>query len=1545
MPSFFKFPWLRKFFSKGANTDIEPDALPEGVYHDGHNIRIQSVDGNTGSAEVIGGEQVLYPGQDPAYICIGSTSVNGHLVEFWASNDPAKPPQVRIDGVVMAESPNIPYTYDHPLQLATVEQCQNAGVVYPADHNAPPLYWDIQSLIDNYNGNTGAYFGGYTTQQNSVGLLAPPEFPVLRQYNTVVFVGGAQGLSPGQYSYSLRWVTPAGDRTNWGPETGLIPLPQGLELNTQPSSVYPGGRTYGGDPNVLAPTGFGIRFYFRIDNRFGFESVEIKRHRYNDAGGVTSPGVQEIVARIPVSAGQFEVYEYTDPTGSNVLEVVPTDEAQVQYIGINKPKSVEYADNRLSYFNFQTNGQVPELSFRTVNDLAGVPITRKLTRLVNGFDTPDGYDNPFQCAQNKSYQGGERYGFAAEVWNGANGKYFAQGITGLENFRFPSRRDQKAGESLLYSDDPCWGANTDTQGTDPVTETFDSETQGDTAKRNVNSNINVSAPAGEVNRWGPYYNAFGNPGGPPGETNVAVVLGQTFYSPNSNCYKPWDPRDNQADSSGYQIPPNVMRLLGPIGSAGPYSIPFSPPSLAAYTPQVVQGGLQSSGACFAPTYHARGMAVYGVEDLPSDASVLSIVRTDPAGAVVCEGLATYAIGAVDPDGCATKSTNVWWCDFPDLSAGLVPQATIDDIQNNPQNYKLRAVRPMGFYTEVYGYSGESFSAGAGGSRPPCMGARAIDMISYTMTEDHGQVNPGEATIGNMGVQSAVGSAAPPGNYITWSNWRTNNITNGDSNLFPDTYSFWHEGANDGNTPMTISFFAPRTSEARGTTWAVGTDNFLYTPSGNSTATQTAFNNPAVRRFHEPWYLVQIVKDDAQVPQSNSTPYKNTACHIKVQSTIGLYADPALVGDQQDFILVGERWEDCINRFGTDYRYAYVQAPGEPEKRYLCATGNTQINITTILSDIGLNGFWIAPDGLPVYGLYDGVIDDNEDRYLRFGVYGIIPPTGSRLVVKYDSTAPISVFGGDVTNAPNLMGMVDRAGLTRQSIDAGQNNGLPLMGLPTPYAGWMMNPRYFMPEKGTQTEEQIVIDFQVELRQWIVMYSCETRIQPTMLVNAQSVGAPAISSQLFPRIHYVIRPYNEINYGTSAAGNGFFAQYDADYPGEVAIWDSGGIRFNGGLNYDYMKQPPVDFQGVPKSGFTDRTDYCTGAIASDVFAPTQQDTPGLRTFRLDNLVLLSEETGEIKLASSIGTGSFGQNMYVWTQKGYWVIPTNKNILTNAEGDLVATMAIDKYWGTPVAISRTIGMPDELWRLWVKGSMPLRGGGYNDTFIWADRKGFYRSSGGPPQDITRNKYLKVVLPVLQEIQSGFQDQVTAVYDPKYNEYLASVKLEGQPCVVYVNSAQVGEWTGTYSYDFDRYCVHDQTLVGSRDRQSYNLDAGNFINGQRIEAWVEAPVTAQMGMWQEAMRWRVYGDRPEQLELYDRSHVLMVQQNEALQEAFRAGTGVYWVKEYDGWESQVDRTLATYDAQRRIAQDTRFFARVYYRTAKQRVIYLSLQVKHIA
>jgi len=1445
MPQFLgNIPWLRKFFNKGANTDVYPALLEPGTYIDAQNMRPRSIDGQTGAMEDAKGEELLWGTQppNPNYVLIGSDTVNGRVVEFWCSTI-GEDPIVRVDGVVTAQSPLIPYRFDKPLQIAVAERCAG-GLLYPADHNSPPLRWDVQDMLDSLAAGTGKYFGSYNPEENSAQTLFAPDWP---RHIGNPRVGA--GLSPGQRIYYLRAVYPGGDLTNPGPESNPISIEAVQDL--VPGSTYPGGRTTGGVADVASFTPYGTTIEFRINNAVGYSEYQICCREFL-VGGLNGPGVDRIIKRIPVQQGDLFIYQFTDPVDRNESEVIPPDEVVDQQIYIDKPKSVEYADNRLTYANFNTLSRVPDLEFIEREGRACFPFTKRVTSIINGQEQNTGYTDPVNNTYLRGYTRGERYRFAVALWDGSSSRTYAQTVPGAEEFQFPNRRDVKGingawgNNSWVYSSDPIYAATVNTSGPHVVEKTFEAFEQGSQQKDT-----------------GLFVNVVPNVNG-----------GSVGYNP----LRPVNPNDGSI--SAYFLKPNKARITQ-----------F----------QSDTGVANDTGNIWGPRYHALGLMINGIrrDSIPSLAKVITIGRSAPARRVVAQGLASYDFREIDqPNGTAKKSTISWRWFSRDVFAGIVPEW--DRVQDNPSLFAFQAVSPVGVYNETYGWDGV-------GANIACA---ALDMLLYAgIQRDNGAVNVGDNA--PQGYQPAI-PGIPGGNYVGYGLWRGDTISGNPSS---PNFSFWSEGTRNGNSliePNPASGIQPF-NEGTSRLWRLTALPFVYSPGGDSTnngsgVAQRDFQNFFVRRFHQPFYVVNVVNNEARVQDLNINQYIQ-ATHIHVESTIGVTNGSPL----QSFRLVNERLDDVRPRFTNELRYVYVRSGNEPERAWVCVSNTAAINGATVLAAIAANGFYTTPDGTQVYGVYQAFTDAFGDRFVRFGGFGIsspVPPEGSRIVVKYDENAPIEVFGGDTTISPCVHNAIDRY----YNRATGSDDTFATGGLPLPYPGFVRSDGYFVPKTTTEVDQIPAYTVQQSIRQLAVMFDTESRAPG--IYNTFLNGL----SESFPRQHYKLNPYR-FPTGVTAAQAGLFAQYDQDYPGYYSRWGRGGMPVENNLNepdtynLSYSKQPNFTIVGVPKNGFTEQTDFCTSLFASLEKNPLAQDIPGIQTFLQSNVKAISEENGEIKYIASLLQGG-SRNMYAITNRGVCRILTNKNVLTGADGQEVSTQSISNYWGEEIWIDRYIGAPYEFWQLLARGSMPT-GQSYADTLTWPDQRGWYRLAGNTVVPIARDKYLKDLLPVLAALPQTYIPGASGFYNPRYEEVWNSVGGR-----VYVYNPLLNEWTGQYTYDFDGFSVKANEVLAHRDLQTFTLDQGFTINGTTREAWVDFPVYDNNQAFKEVMRWRAVGEKPDYVEVYDKDGTLICRMDETT-----GGTG--WAKLYDGYEGWINRILASVDPARPLPQGMGFVIRFGYNT----------------
>jgi len=369
-----------------------------------------------------------------------------------------------------------------------------------------------------------------------------------------------------------------------------------------------------------------------------------------------------------------------------------------------------------------------------------------------------------------------------------------------------------------------------------------------------------------------------------------------------------------------------------------------------------------------------------------------------------------------------------------------------------------------------------------------------------------------------------------------------------------------------------------------------------------------------------------------------------------------------------------------------------------------------------------------------------------------------------------------------------------------------------------------------------------------------------------------------------------------------------------------------------VNPSYTKQAPITGFGVPfvSSGgsFAEKFYFPTGLIASLEFDQLVQDSPNLRTFLDLNLKTVSEENGEIKTIASALAGG-GRNLYAWTDSGVVRILTAKNILTGASGEVISTQAISNYWGEEMWLSRNIGVPDQMWQFFVKGFAPA-GDGYADSFFWADRNSVYRMVGDNIMDIGREKFLAYLLPILREYPRGYVPGTSGFYNRKYNEAWMSLNLptrtpgvNEKTLVVY--NPEINSWNGRYTYQFDGYTQRGNTVYGHRNLETYQLDQGYLISGGNRSASITVPMVGDLDSFKEFIRWRVVGTKPDKIQILDPDFVVMCEMPNPLV----SPVNPLWVKEYDGWEGWADRTLSTYDPDRKLPQKRYFYLRLIWNT----------------
>lgn len=1507
--------WFKRLFLKGARPDVDKELLSPDHYLDARHMRINSVEGAGGALESMGGEQVLWnvpAGEElvaAGYECVGSAEASGDETAFWCHEngvvDPdGFPPIITVNGVVMAKSPRIPYRFDRKMQLGEVSRCAyGSGVLFPADAASPAMFWDIKDMRSSLAAGSQKYFTAFDPLSVSVLPAGPRDW-----FEFEGFQQTGIGLPVGTYVYWPRFVTPQGDRTNPGPPSAMVRVPSVIPPMYDvagPGSQfldgqYPGGQSVGAPANQDAPTQWAPRLRILVDNPLGFTELEIVRQRFNNNEGINGAGIVEVIARIPIGSLLFGYVPFTDPVDSNFYELIPPDVAAQQNLSFTAPTTVEHTDNRLIYGGVTFEQRAPVIQWRQVNGLTAVPITNRVFTYYDNGDIQyeSGHSDPVSATYMQGAMHNERYGLGAMLWDGYAGTSFVSSI--VADMQFPDRRDAKKADSLALSynrnaiygtpADPIYAANNNCQ--------------------NIPNRVSPTFDAIVQGKKRKYNDSY---------TNVVnSYLGAPLdYNPPRPS-SPTDPnwvRYRQKSVEQWEVSPGTYDW--------------------------------DTGYLYNPQKHVLGAAVYGPSDIDTAApwwEIMDIMATPPAGRVVAEGIACY-----DLNGPRSKASNALRCHFPDIESFVVEQAIADDIIANPSRYRLKLV-PFGYGQEVFSKSGVLSPTGA-------------DILNNMDVQyDDGvapySVNVG-TTPGSQGVQPGAQAPLSPTNYVGYSAFRTTPLpSTAPENSDPSNpqYSVFMDPNNPaGGSKLFIIDDAQIIEEGRGSYMRIRTTENIYRLEGISIpSSEDQFWTQDAKEFHEPFYVVQIIRDGATVPQLNIQNYRSTGYRVARERTIALASDPASEWTEE---LFHARVEDCVIMPGsTQMRYVWVREPNQPDKRWLCFTNAIGVDFTAAIAAFSAGQSFIDPEGNEVWGAYS-YSADLSGRFVKhrltFNQYGSSVPQGARVIVKYDDRSPIQVFNIDgCTVGQDIFCPLDR--VFSADIEGVPSNTAYPFPPPLPYRSGVIASNWKIPYYPTTADIIEPPQFGTggggitSIRQWAVQGHVTTRTPLHLAVGKRY--SETVYRWRFPAMHYVMRPV----YVDASAGAGFNPQYDIDFPGESSYFRQGGIWAWTDYNNDYSKKPLITGKGYPLNGVLPSTDGCNAILASLRRIPGQTDTPGLRTFTPDNAFYISEETGGIQHICALDQGGM-QQLFVWSEEGCCRIPYNKNILVGADGGVIGTQSVSNFWPREEQwITRGhAGMPQKSWRLSATVTAP----GDNATFsskMWVNRSGAYMLVGAQVRNILVGRYASKLLPLLRTGAFDQRKGISSVFNRRNGEWWITMMEDVQGRDAYrsfVYSAVSGEWVGQHGFEYENMLQIGSRVVGYRRLTANELMEGQSFIGpdgqpEPIERWAETVFCPFPYLQSEAVKWRVGPDKPDEMRVYDREGNLMLIANEQLQEAIEPGTGQWWVLNIDNWEQMMGNVAASYDPNReQPPQSTAFIIRWYFRRQEQqRLSFAMLQARAI-
>lgn len=1420
MPKAQHHPEDQKVYHIGCDADSEQELIKTGFSLDMLNMRA-TVRGAMGAVKKIFGEVLKWLNIDNncstgtgqpllnTYKCIGDCRINGHVMEFWADELAVYDSYIRVDGQIVCMSPNFPITVAFPLQLDTDDSCVG-GDVFITDFNVPPMMFNVEDLMINSGmivnpafpnvpaACTSKYFADFNLALYVLQLSFQVDHPMFIELlnsasgNMIAIGSGGGNLEVGAYQYAIQFVDATGNTTRLSPFTPLITVPKSLSSD---SAQFKHIMTEGGEGGLL--TLFGIHFRVRLTNINQYVTMNIVRASYKGQTPIGTIPILEVIYAEPLAGHQvYDILDFFDAGTVTPLAIITEAEETDSMGGIQAAKAIRYFNKRVHLMNIKYAGRsIDNLGFNQSSlGVEMFPFMKKVGQ--------KGFADPYHSTYDRSYMNGEKYGMGVVLWDPFANRTFAKSVPNFNNYQFPNRRDKMNADNKSQSFEGRVRAATSNAAGNPAGEVDDTFEVFDhynaTNKPDICSFINIldhnpgvglclgHAAGRGINAT----NAYCAPSSY--DTYCAAWPLDTRVFCHDLNYKPFTPTpiNNNVDGHKYWVNPCVKDVLN-AGSA----LGYFDPSEVIYNP-----------LCFGLNYYSQGIALQGLNNIPSFASGFSVVRSEPAKRVVAQGVGFYRlVNGAGWTQAVRKDTNAFCFYSPDTdtSQGIVDSTIMADLVANPGNYQIEVQSALGFFTESFNaLEGDAFGLGA---------SVAVDLISYARilrdknTPATAQINPGESA--HMGI-----NGADTYNYVGFGKWR-------EPQALPRNYTPFPKGQADTQSGLGVFqinvakqvsglnaddglgvFTSP--ASARGNFLIIEIDaatspagGSIYNTIGTGSVADatSAFSAPNMQMWHEPIYIVNIIKKNANNASNNVNDFIDTGTYVKVKSIIGI-SDGT---DPQKFLLVDERWEDCCPTLNAAWqnftamsatdRFITVVDAGGNERKWLNVTYKNSGARTAILTDIQTNGFHVT-SGVNVYGVYThsssfpNALSDVTDVKLIFSQFDpafvkgfFIPPKGQTIRVDYDNTVPVRVFGGDCVSGETVFSPIDnkynKTGYPTTSTEDFK------MDVGFPFNHYRSNPRNFIvrntdPSLGgfikdwSQCDTDMTPLSAAKIRQLVVMFTCTSRIHtPYFVQNSAAVHAGTPTWELsYPAVNYIPRPFK---WDSSNVSQHIWPGYFVDNPGEDAYWGWGGFRFQPLTNIDYSKEEDIQvFSSKPATGFIQKTDFCTRDIWSAQRLTNVQNDPNVRTFPALNFKDIEDRQGAIKFAWDAASNA-GGNLYAFCERGIALLLTNKQILQEMSGNQLGTIGVTSVNEviTEEWISKTIGMNDEFWRSAAE---------FDNLLFFSNKNSSYLFTNNKAQDIGRNKYHKRLYNnFLSKVLPNYQTDMCAVYDTLNNEYWVSFK----------------------------------------------------------------------------------------------------------------------------------------------------------------------------
>lgn len=1567
MPRQQHHPFQTHSINGKANHDVDKHRLNNeaGEVVDRRNMRITSMDGSLLSNKKIKGEEIKYPNKNTIYngsgttlagdwVCIGVSEIKDYIVEFWSDKSGSWNSLIRVDGIIVCYSEDLPISWEYPLQLDKNENCVG-GEVYITDNNSAPMYFNIEDML-KHSGELGGtadekYFSEFNINEQTLSLKIPLDIPVfidLTSSGSFDATFGVAGLYVGYHQYSIRFATSEGDRTAWSPSTPLIPA---LSKKGEGSDQYPGIKSYGAA--LGTQTSFGAHIRFRVNNENNYDFIEVRRVSYRN-NLLTDTGEAGIIGIIDIENGQRGIINFLDK-GGEIEEVLDFEDDTISMSAIEKAKAIRYFNNKLYLFNL-------EYADRDVSDLVSLkeeegeyihPTVEKIGK--------QGYNDVWNSVYRKEYMNGEKYGFGLKFYDSNGERSFVWKIddsvltTDMNNYKIPNRREaistHASNTSYLGT---CRAAN-ESGSVSQTYEKFDlanATTKGgdDANQKNI------------VNDGDPYASVH-----PISQTDTNVT--------------------------GHDFRPNVQV------NDGSSDVNYDPRG-------------------YSPDYFAQGVSIPGVINMPDWASGFSVVRTEPANRVVAQGIGYYDMsGGITKEQKSIKffspDLDSLFASDPTIAQDILlnsgnyelefvsPLGFFSEVWSGHRVY-LGDVGSANKAADIMLYArilrDEETGSLINPNESSDWGIDGGDGKRYTAFGKWR--SPDARTSGLFTNNTKAVESSPISSISEVTENRTTffNITTGydvynksypfgDFDFEDDEMKKWHE-------PLYVINIIRKQNNIPTTETTKFVETGHYQKVRSVVGESDGNTNQVFQIVDERWEdFLQDLEDPSSPGNALGTHYSTNDRFVTVELPNGdkrKWIDVTWKTTGQRTAILDDITNDGFHLSGDTKVYG-VYKVNITDNRFF------ELEFTTDLN----NGFYIDSLFVPQD---DSVIVVEYDNRIPVRVFGGDTWVGESIACFNDSKYNKGGFVESELAPLNL-------GFPYNEFQFNSNYIRPHD--PSSLLNKIENNDTFKFQGSFGNNallRQLCVMFCCQSRTNVNFAYNQVGVGLADDLLAKSF--PNINYIIRP-FKWDDSNFTGGDIDTIYTDNDIFNTYGNEYGHEYLQWGYGGFRFrpqsvvdyshDNNFRVDYSKPDTIEIQNK----------FCTRGTWSLARPINVQDAPGIRTFLSTNIFDFTDDTGEIKYAFDDLSTSAGE-LTVFTDNGIIRAIVDKKLLNELSGNILSTIGADSTGILQqILVTRDVGMSDEMWRgaaeygntiffpnkesVWsysagqVKDIARL---GYHSR-VWQDAikdfKEGYADSMTAVYDRLHNEYWLTITDEVNKYTINLETRIFATnttsnyqfapsdydiwevnnvgLDPEAvvvinadvtsdNFYIMgasgttdfTVKLpdntvlgtvsEGQVYLLerlsdskgdwsmvlvdistedktntYVFSpfvSQGGGWVGTYDYGFDKLLSFNNKVYGMKDFETYELGKGNQINGSNIQGEIHVTSNDAAIRGKEFIRVRVNSDnKPTSVEFYDDFN------------AYRAGTpsssldtttNAFHLKNYDGYEGYVPRKDASYDSERK-------------------------------